>query len=120
MIGMTTLIKPKKPAPKDWHKADIKAAVEKAGHTLRGLSKKHGLSHAYFGESLHRPIPKAQAILAETIGLPPQKIWPSRYEKDGTPKTGLYGKSQANGRDYLPRIVQKSAAKTNPTQEVSP
>jgi Ner family transcriptional regulator len=105
---MTTLRTSKKPALQDWHKADVKAAIEKAGQTLRGLSKLHGVSSAYFAEALHRPIPRAQAILAEVIGVQPQAIWPSRYEKDGAPKRGLYEKSHQNGRDYQLRSVRKS------------
>ena len=109
-VRMVTLRTAKKPASKDWHKAHIKAAVEIAGYTLRGLSLKHGMSPAYFREALHRPLPRAQAILAEVIGVAAQKIWPSRYETDGSPKTGLYEKSHVNGRDYQSRIVRKSAS----------
>lgn len=116
---MKTLRTPKKPAPQDWHKADIKAAIEKAGYTLRGLARLHGVSSAYFAEALYRPIPRAQAILAEVIGVAAAEIWPSRYETDGTPKRGLYLQSHVNGRDYQSRSVRnayplrkgKSAAK---------
>lgn len=78
----------KKPAPKDWHRADIKAALEKSGWSLRRLS----LNHAYAGKSLSTalrvPWPKAEGIIADAIGVPPQRIWPTRYNKDGTPKSG--------------------------------
>lgn len=117
-VLMDTLQTSKKPAAKDWNKAHIKAAVEIAGYTLRGLSRKHGMSPAYFREALHRPIPRAQAILAELLGLDPRKIWPSRYERDGSPKSGLYDKSHANGRDYQSRIVRNACrnCKANPTE----
>jgi len=105
---MTTLRTLKKPAQKDWHKADIKAAIEKAGYTLRELSRLHGYSPTYFAEALHRPIPRAQAILAEAIGIAAPKIWPSRYEADGSPKRGLYDQSHVNGRDYLSRSVRNT------------
>lgn len=80
---------PKKPALQDWHKADIKAALEKAGYTFRGLAKARGLGSSYFTHPLHYPRPTAEAALAAVIGVPPQTIWPSRYEPDGTPKRGL-------------------------------
>ena len=105
---METLRTPKKPAQKDWHKADVKAAIEKAGYTLRELSRLHGVSSAYFAEALHRPIPRAQAILAEVIGVAATKIWPSRYETDGAPKRGLYHQSHVNGRDYQSRSVRNA------------
>lgn len=104
---MTTLKSPKKPDPQDWHKADIKAAIEKAGYTLRELARRHAVSRTYFAEALHRPLPKAQAILAEVIGVPPQTIWPSRYHADGSPRRGLYHHSDRNGKDYLDRMVRK-------------
>ncbi len=106
-VYMTTFKNPKKPAPQDWHKADIKAAVEKAGYTLRELARRHAVSRTYFAEALHRPLPRAQAILAEVIGVSPQTIWPSRYHSDGSPRRGLYLHSGKNGKDYLERMVRK-------------
>ena len=34
---------PKKASRKDWHPADIKAALDKAGWTLRALAAHHGI-----------------------------------------------------------------------------
>ena len=87
---MTKAQAQRKPAPQDWHKADIKAALEKAGYTLRGLSALHGMSAGYFTAAIATSMVRAQTILANTIGVPPQQIWPSRYEADGSPKRGLY------------------------------
>ena len=115
---MVTLNTSKKPAQKDWHKADIKAALEKANYTLRELSRLHQMSPAYFREALHRPIPRAQEILAAVIGVPAQKIWPSRYETDGSPRSGLYHKSVYNGRDYQSRMVRKESASSKCKSEV--
>lgn len=78
----------KKPAPQDWHKADIKAALEKKGWTFCSLSKSLGYKRDGLRNCLHVPAPKAERIVAETIGLPAQSIWPSRYHPDGTPKSG--------------------------------
>ena len=115
---MNTLSTPKKQprrtaksAPQDWHKADIKAALEKAGYSLRQLSIEHGRSAGYYREALHRPNPKAEAGIAAVLGHPPQAIWPSRYEPCGTPRRGLY-KGTDNGRRYkelpTPRSVRVS------------
>ncbi|MDD5176799.1 MAG: helix-turn-helix domain-containing protein [Sterolibacterium sp.] len=105
IADMSALKPTKKPAKKDWNKADIKASLEKAGLTLRKLAKAHNKAHSYFSDTLVRPNPRAQKILAEEIGHSPSKIWPSRYETDGQPKRGLYTGSRKNGRDYLTRSL---------------
>jgi Ner family transcriptional regulator len=38
--------------------------------------------------ALRRPWPKAEKIIADYIGTTPQAIWPSRYNEDGSPKSG--------------------------------
>jgi Ner family transcriptional regulator len=89
---MDKLTDTKKPASQDWHKADIKAALEKRGYTLRRLSAERGWSESYLRGALWASTPKAQAILAEVIGVAPHHIWPSRYETDGSPKRGLHNR----------------------------
>jgi Ner family transcriptional regulator len=82
---MSTRQHPKKPPRGDWHPADIKAALEKAGWSLRRLSLHHGYKSATtLKEALHRPYPKAQRLIAEAIGVDPANIWPSRYPQDTT------------------------------------
>lgn len=78
----------KKSAQKDWHKADIIAAVRKTGTSLRAMSRKHGLAHTAIGNALHYPAPKYERLIAERLNTTPQQIWPSRYNEDGTPKSG--------------------------------
>lgn len=112
MMPMSTLSKPKKPARKDWHKSDVKAALEKAGKTLRQLSKEHEMSPSYFKEALHRPVPRAQAVIADVLGLSPWEIWPSRYDEHGQPKRGLY--TAILQRDAHPaRSVRPNPARAN-------
>lgn len=36
--------------------------------------------------ALRRQWPNGERIIAESIGLRPHLVWPSRYEKDGRPK----------------------------------
>lgn len=71
-------------APQDWHKADIKAALEKAGWSLRQLSLHHKYSPWALQRALFRPWPKAERLLAEAIGMKPEQLWPSRYNANGT------------------------------------
>lgn len=80
----------KKPATQDWHKADITAAIHKAGLTFRGLARDNGYkSHDACSQALHRPYPKAQRIIADALGLSPEQIWPSRYPFKTTTAAGL-------------------------------
>jgi len=76
-----------KPGPMDWHPADVKAALDKAGWTLRALARHHGLSgSSTFSATLVRSYPANERRIAEVLGLHPKDIWPSRYHPDGTPK----------------------------------
>jgi Ner family transcriptional regulator len=78
----------KKPTSKDWHRADIIAAVRKTGTSVQALSFMNGYRRTTLGHALVHPYPKCERIIAEHLGVPPQKIWPSRYHQDGSPKSG--------------------------------
>lgn len=78
---------PKKPAHQDWHRADIVAALRKAGWSLRRLSKHHHYaSPTTLINALNRPWPKGERLIAEAIGTDPAEIWPSRYRERTTPR----------------------------------
>jgi Ner family transcriptional regulator len=79
MFGMPNACRSKKPALKDWHPADVKAALEKTGWTLRRLSLAHGYAAKSLAAVLYRRWLAAERIVAETIGTAPDAIWPSRY-----------------------------------------
>lgn len=79
----TSLAKEK---PQDWHSADIKAALEKVGCTLRQLSLTHNYAGGIVQKALTQAYPACETIIANAIGVTPQTIWPSRYNLDGTPK----------------------------------
>lgn len=73
---------PKKQPVKDWHRADIVASLRKAGWSLRQLSKLHGYaSPTTLVHALSRSWPKGEQIVADAIGISPETIWPTRYEK---------------------------------------
>lgn len=78
---------PKKPAPQDWHRADVKAALDKAGWSLRQLGIHYGYSQksSPLGEVFRKPWPKVERIIAAAIGVKPHEIWPSRYDSTGKP-----------------------------------
>lgn len=78
----------KKPASKDWHRADIIAAVRKTGTNLQQLSRQHGLGRTTLSNALYGPCPRYERLIAEHLGTTPQVIWPSRYHTDGSTKSG--------------------------------
>lgn len=75
-----------KPPPKDWHRADIIAAVRKSGTNFKRLSIAHGYEQDTLYQALHRRYPKAQGIVAAQIGVAPEVIWPSRYPQTQAPQ----------------------------------
>ena len=71
----------------DWHPADIKAALHKAGWTLSALAAKHGLkSGNTLSKALTVSYPVAETRIADAIGIAAKNIWPSRYYENGTIK----------------------------------
>jgi Ner family transcriptional regulator len=67
--------------PVDWHREDILAAVRKKKKSLAALSREHGLAPGTLINALNKPWPRGEQIIANAIGVPPFKIWPSRYPK---------------------------------------
>lgn len=65
----------------DWHRADIRAELEKKGKSLRQLSRDAGLSENTLRNTLDRKWPKGEKIIADAIGVKPEEIWPTRYRK---------------------------------------
>lgn len=63
----------------DWHPADIVAGLRKKGTSLAAESRKAGLSSSTLANTLTRPWPKGELIIADTLGIKPWIIWPSRY-----------------------------------------
>jgi len=83
---MSTNAAQKKPVITDWHPADIVAGLRKIGWSLQQLALEHGYAgRSALSKALAEPYPKAEAIIAETLGVEPKEIWPSRYNADGTP-----------------------------------
>jgi len=100
---MRNLNTPKKPAHQDWHRADIKAALEKRGYSLSRLSRLNGYSRSAVKCALDIHWPKMERLIADTIGVPVQEIWPSRYYPDGSRKSDRRERG-------LPRRLKDSTA----------
>ena len=65
------------------HHADIVAAVKKAGTNLRQLALSAGFGESTLRAALHKPHPRAQRLIAETIGKPVHEIWPQWFDVSG-------------------------------------
>lgn len=95
----------KKTSQEDWHPADIKAALDKAGWTLRALAAAHGLSGSTtLSAALVRSYPINEKRIADALGLLPRDVWPSRYHADGSPRQrgirGMRAQQQSTAQKY--------------------
>lgn len=90
----------------DWHPADVKAALEKKGWSLRRLSIHNGLSANALSMALKPAytFAKAEQHVADALGIRPQDIWPSRYNEDGTRKQKRMGNP-----NWLAGVPRKSS-----------
>jgi Ner family transcriptional regulator len=68
-----------------WHRADIKAALEKAGWSMAALSESHGYNRGVAGHALAQSYPAAERMIAAALGVEPWVIWPDRYNDYGQP-----------------------------------
>ncbi|HAF1589896.1 TPA: transcriptional regulator [Salmonella enterica] len=64
---------------KDWHPADIVAALHKRGTSLAKLSREAGLASSTLSNTLTRPWPKGEWLIAIALDAHPSAIWPERY-----------------------------------------
>ncbi|MCE9783631.1 helix-turn-helix domain-containing protein [Shewanella algae] len=74
----------------DWHPADIKAVLAKRGLSVADIARANGLAPTTLRTALARRYPRGQELIAMHIGVPPQMIWPSRYQ----PKSNKKGTHQ--------------------------
>ena len=69
---------PKDPAiRREW----IKFQLRLRGWTLSKLSRAYNASRHCAILALSKPYPKWERIIARQLGLPPEALWPERYEK---------------------------------------
>jgi len=94
----------------DWHKADIKSALEKSGWSLRKLAAHLGLHHRTLNQAFQQSYPASERRIADAIGIHPMAIWPSRYNADGTP----------NGKRGNPNWKRHAPVGRNPSTRLQP
>ncbi|MGH8039191.1 MAG: helix-turn-helix domain-containing protein [Pseudomonas sp.] len=114
---MSAITTPEKASPaKDWHPADVVAALHRKGFSLRQLALLNGYTNGNsLNSALRRPYPLAEALIAEVLGQDPQAIWPTRYGNDGRPNRG-----QSGAKPKLPSKAKPSRLRPsrNPQMQV--
>jgi len=66
-----------------WHRADILAAISKKGSSLAGIGREIGLQRSTMSWALIGPHPRANAAIAEFIGVALHDLWPQWFDEDG-------------------------------------
>lgn len=58
----------------------IKFQLRMRGSSLSKLARRLGVTRQAVRNALSAPYPKMERVIADELGLPPQAIWPERYE----------------------------------------
>lgn len=53
--------------------------------SLASIAREAGVSRQAIWQALVKPYPRAERIIAESLGLTPQALFPERYNNDGLP-----------------------------------
>lgn len=67
-----------------WHRADIKAAVEKRGKTLTSLANESGVHPAACRRAICARNPPGERAISALIEVPLWELWPDRWAKPTT------------------------------------
>ncbi|WP_353057325.1 helix-turn-helix domain-containing protein [Salinicola sp. JS01] len=63
----------------------IKYQIRSRGSSFAELSRRLGVELGTLTSVKRQPYPRMERALASTIGIPPEVIWPERWNADGTP-----------------------------------
>ncbi len=82
-IPMNTLNIPKNPTKKwEW----IKYRLRDIGWSLAALARELGVSRNAMNNVKRVPYPRMERAIAAKLGMEPLRIWPERWNADGSPK----------------------------------
>jgi len=73
--------------PNDWSQNEVLFAVRNHGSNLAQLAIANGYEQnprALYVVFYRKNAPTAQKIIADFLGLPPEEIWPSRYQSSAS------------------------------------
>lgn len=67
----------------DRHPEDLKGEIRKRFGTLHTFERRHKLPSHSVSAALRRPYELVEKAIASALGIPPQSLWPSRYDANG-------------------------------------
>lgn len=97
------------------HAADIVAALKKCGTNLSRLGLDHGFAESTLRAALHKPHPRAQALIATTIGKSLHEIWPHWFTPAGA-RIAPTRSGPARRKNPTSRVTASSAAASRSTE----
>jgi len=68
---------------KNWHRAEVIAAIRKRDMSLSELSRRHGFTYGVLHTALRTPYPRYNLIIADFLGLKRHEIWPEWFDESG-------------------------------------
>lgn len=84
-------------------RAWVKYQLELHGYTFGKLARELGVSRGVPQQALSHPYPKMERAIAEKIGVPPQVIWPERYDAQGLPNRPMGRPRAVNVSSHVKR-----------------
>ncbi len=64
---------------RSWDRHAIMAEIRRRGGNLRQIAREAGLEKSACSAALIRPLPAAEAAIADYLGLTLNELWPDRY-----------------------------------------
>lgn len=93
----------------DAHRADVKAALEKAGYRPTQAARTLKVSRSCLSQAIdHRnptPFWRLKKGVAALIGVPPQSLWPSLFDAKGRPTPQQHHRRPKDTRSRAAREV---------------
>jgi Ner family transcriptional regulator len=70
-------------ATTNWDRHAILAEIKRRHGTLKAFAALTTVSASEISAALGSPYPKAEAAIADALGVPVQRLWPDRYWPNG-------------------------------------
>lgn len=103
---------------KNWHNADIVAAVRKRGSSLVQISAALGLTRSAGSRALLRPHARVNKAIAAVIGVSPHEIWPQWFGVSGQ-RIGARSSSRLSSATSLTTRVPESNPPAFPVRKTA-
>ncbi|MFH1857319.1 MAG: helix-turn-helix domain-containing protein [Candidatus Omnitrophota bacterium] len=80
----------------------IRNRIELQGLSLASIARDHGYHKSAVGLARDYRYPAIEKIIADTLGLTPQDLFPDRYTSDGKPLGRSYPRDRRKRRKEIP------------------